>query len=274
MDLRVEPMSDVLGARVTGIDLRDGLDDATFAELRRIWLDHLVILLPGQDISSEQQAAFATGFGVLTTPRDSAPQSDDQPNSLLITNVRDTGMRTALEKDAMLFHTDGAYFEKPCLATLLYSIEASKTGGETLLANCYDAYDALPDEMKLRIDGLTATNAFATDKYNTRVHELEPGMQHFSHPLAITHNETGRKALFVSRMLTVFVDGMDERESNDLLDQLFDHLERPEFVCAHKWTPGDLLMWDNRCTMHGRNDFAPDDRRMLRRMTLDGVRPH
>ena len=155
MELRLEPMSDVLGARVTGIDLRDGLDDATFAELRRIWLDHLVILLPGQDISSEQQAAFATGFGVLTTPRDSPPQSDDQPNSLLITNVKDTGMRTALEKDAMLFHTDGAYFEKPCLATLLYSIEASKTGGETLLANCYDAYDALPDAMKLRIDGLT-----------------------------------------------------------------------------------------------------------------------
>ena len=116
MELRVEPMSDVLGARVTGIDLRDGLDDATFAELRRIWLDHLVILLPGQDISSEQQAAFATGFGVLTTPRDSPPQSDDQPNSLLITNVKDTGMRTALEKDSMLFHTDGAYFEKPCLA--------------------------------------------------------------------------------------------------------------------------------------------------------------
>ena len=88
MDLRVEPMSDVLGARVTGIDLRDGLDDATFAELRRIWLDHLVILLPVQDICTEQQAA--TGFGVLTPPQDSAPQSDDQPNSLLITNVKDT----------------------------------------------------------------------------------------------------------------------------------------------------------------------------------------
>ncbi len=274
MGLNVEPLSDVLGARVTGIDLTRPVDDATFAELRRIWLDYLMILLPGQDITTEQQADFATGFGALTAPRVSAPQTDDQPNALLITNVKDTGMRTALEEGEMYLHADGAYFEKPCLATLLYSIEAPKVGGETLLANCYDAYDALSDEMKERIDGLTATNAFAAEKYNTRVDELEPDMQHFSHPLAITHNETGRKALFVSRMQSVFVDDLKKQESDDLLNTLFEHLERPEFIYAHKWTPEDLIMWDNRCTMHGRNNFDPDDRRMLRRMTLEGVRPH
>lgn len=274
MDFNVTPLSDAIGARITGIDLRDGLDAPTAKALRQVWLDHCVLLIPDQDLSPEQQIAFATAFGELEPPRAAESQSDDEPNLLLITNVTDTGMRTALEEGPLYMHSDGAYHEDPCMATLLYAIEAPAIGGHTILANCYAAYDALPGEIRARIADRTATNAFEIDNYGGRMERIGPDTQHFSHPVAITHNETGRRALFVGRMQTVAVDDLADDESRELLDLLFDHLERPEFNHQHKWAPGDLLMWDNRCTMHGRTDFAPDDRRMLRRATLKGVRPH
>ncbi len=274
MQFTVTPLSDTIGARITGLDLRQPLDEDTARAIREVWLDHCVILIPDQDLTADQQVAFAAAFGELEPPRAAKSQSADEPNVLLITNVEDTGMRTALEEGEMYLHSDGAYYEVPSMATLLYAIEAPAVGGHTILANCYHAYDALPGETKERIAGRTCVNAFELENYNGRMTRLGADTPHFSHPLAITHDETGRKALFVSRMQTISIDGMDDGESNDLLAGLFDHLERPEFTYEHKWTPGDLLMWDNRCTMHGRTDFDPNDRRMLRRLTLKGVRPN
>ncbi len=274
MDFTVTPLSDAIGARITGIDLSDALDEATAEALRRVWLDHCVLLIPGQDLSPEQQIAFARSFGELEPPRAARSQSDDDPDLLLITNVTGTGMRTALEEGPMFMHSDGAYHENPCMATLLYAIEATDSGGHTILANCYAAYDALPDGIKSRIQGRIATNAFEIGNYGGRTERIGPDTPHFSHPVAIIHDETGRRALFVGRMQTVGVEDMEDGESRELLEFLFDHLERPEFSHQHKWTAGDLLMWDNRCTMHGRTDFAAHDRRMLRRVTLKGTRPH
>jgi taurine dioxygenase len=174
----------------------------------------------------------------------------------------------------MQFHTDQCYIERPAKASMLYAIEVPSVGGNTLFANAYMAYETLPDEVKRRIDGRKAINAYdyanASVKRGTK---LGDGVPHYSHPVVRTHPATGRKALYVNRLMTLAIEGLPEAESDELLNFLFDHQEQRQFIYEHVWRVGDILMWDNRCTLHARTDFSSAERRLMRRVTMLGEKP-
>jgi len=270
----LRPLSAALGAEIIGVDLSEEIDDHTFAQIRDAWHRNLVILLRGQELSEEDQVRFAEKFGppaVIHTKQ----FVRNHPAVMLISNIREDGKPIgALPDGEMHFHTDQCHQERPAMASMLYALEVPSTGGNTLFANGYAAYATLPDGMKRRIEGRKALNAYDYDsaamKRGTRLAE---GVPSYMHPVVRTHPATGRKALYVSRLMTVRIEGLPEPESNELLVTLFDHQERREFVYEHVWRPGDLLMWDNRCTLHARTDFSPNERRLMRRVTILGEKP-
>jgi taurine dioxygenase len=270
----VRPLSPALGAEIVGVDLGQEIDDRTFAQIRDAWHEHLVILLRHQELSEDDQVRFAEKFGppaVIHTKQ----FVRNHPAVMLISNIREDGKPIgALPDGEMHFHTDQCHQEQPAMASMLYAIEVPRAGGNTLFANGYKAYEMLPDALKLRIAGRKALNAYDYDtaamKRGTR---LADGVPSCVHPVVRTHPATGRKALYVNRLMTMRIEGLPADESDELLDTLFAHQERREFVYEHVWRPGDLLMWDNRCTLHARTDFSPDERRLMRRVTILGEKP-
>jgi taurine dioxygenase len=154
-------------------------------------------------------------------------------------------------------------------------MEIPSRGGDTLFANMYAAYEALPADLKVRLDGLKAENVYDYDEKTTtkRGSKIREGVKHFAHPVVRTHPVTQRKALYVNRLMTDHIVGMPPDESDATLNFLFDHSEQPRFVYTHKWKVGDLILWDNRCTQHARSDFDATERRKLRRITVQGERP-
>ena len=166
------------------------------------------------------------------------------------------------------------------MAALLYGIEIPSHGGETIFANMYRAYETLPDDLARAIEGRKALNIFEYNEeggYGQSAMELyaerPAGAKCFAHPIVRTHPATGRKALYVNRGMTLCIEGMARGESDALLLRLFDHQEQPRFQYSHIWRVGDLIMWDNRCSLHARTDFPSDERRILRRVTVLGETP-
>ena len=276
------PLAPEIGVEIAGLDLREPLDDATFAAIEKAWLDNCVLLARGQDLDEDAQVAFATRFGPLgQNVNKHNGGSKLHPATMLISNIRENGeLIGALPDGEMLFHSDQCYVEKPCAAAMLYGIETPSRGGETIFANMFRAWETLPEDLKRALDGRRAVNIFEysdTDGYGASAMELfptlPPGSKHFSHPAARVHPRTGRKALYVNRGMTLCIEGMRRAESDALLTRVFDHQEQARFQYAHTWRPGDLVMWDNRSAIHARNDFPGDERRMLRRVTVLGEKP-
>jgi taurine dioxygenase len=267
-------LSAALGAEIIGVDLSEEIDDHTFAQIRDAWHRNLVILLRGQELSEENQVRFAEKFGppaLIHTKQ----FVRNHPAVMLISNIREDGKPIgALPDGEMHFHTDQCHQERPAMASMLYALEVPSTGGNTLFANGYMAYETLPDGIKRRIEGRKALNAYDYDtaamKRGTRLAE---GVPSYVHPVVRTHPATGRKALYVNRLMTVRIEGLPAAESDELLAMLFDHQERREFIYEHVWRAGDLLMWDNRCALHARTDFSPNERRLMRRVTILGEKP-
>jgi len=273
--ISVKPLAHVLGASITGIDLSRPLDDATVADIRKAWYEHLVLVFPGQDISTEDQIHFCRGFGELRQVRPVANQVADQPYVTYVSNVPDLNLKTILKEGAMQFHADQCYYEVPCIATTLYAIEIPRVGGNTMFINCYDAYETLPDDLKTAIAGRNALNVYDYGANpTTRGVDVNPDAPKWLHPMVRIHPETGRKALFVNRLMTFAIEGLGEAEGNTLLEHLFDHAEQDRFIYEHHWTPNDFLLWDNRCTLHARRQFDPKERRMLRRITIHDEVPN
>ena len=270
----LRPLSAALGAEIIGVDLSEEIDDHTFAHIQDAWHLNLVILLRGQELSEEDQVRFAEKFGppaVIHTKQ----FVRNHPAVMLISNIREDGKPIgALPDGEMHFHTDQCHQERPAMASMLYALEVPSTGGNTLFANGYMAYETLPDGIKRRIEGRKALNAYDYDtaamRRGTRLAE---GVPSYVHPVVRTHPATGRKALYVNRLMTVRIEGLPAQESDELLATLFDHQERREFIYEHVWRAGDLLMWDNRCTLHARTDFSPNERRLMRRVTILGEKP-
>lgn len=273
-DLKITPLSEALGAEVSGVDLRAPLDARTISAVREAWHDHLVIVFRDQDLTQEDQERFCAYLGELEKVKSSRSVDDDNPHILFVSNVQEEGKRTVLENGEMWFHSDQCYYECPVSATALYAIEIPESGGNTLFANCYTAFDTLPDDLGEKIEGRRALHAYDYGPEMLVKQGPRPDdAPHFAHPVVRTHPETGRRALYVNRLMTEYIEDIDRAESDRLLGQLFEHVERPEFIYEHIWRPGDLLIWDNRCTLHARTDFDPGARRMLRRMTVKGDRP-
>ena len=277
-NIEVIPLSDALGAEIRGLDLRVPIDEATIKEVEQAWYDHIVLAFRDQDLSMEQQRAFASRFGALA-PRGgdggSAHEKAISENVMLVTNIRENGKPIGTLPDGeMMFHSDTPYFENPRKATLLYGIEIPSWGGETLFSNSYKVAETLPEDIKHKLAGKKAMQIYdyaaqdkKEDSYDFDHHP------HYAHPIFRKHPETGRTSLYVSELMTVEIQGLAKQESDELLSFLFQHQAREEFVYAHKWRPGDLVIWDNRCSVHARNDFPGDERRLLRRLVLHDEHP-
>ena len=274
MSITVSPLSPALGAAITDVDLSQPLDRETFSAIHRAWLDNVIVVFPGQDLTADEQAAFCRNFGELELVRTGNAVGGKYPHVMMITNVRDTGQPTALEDGEMMFHYDQCYYETPCQSSTLFALEVPDEGGNTLFSNCTAAYDALSDDWKARIGGLMARNYYEYARDPTlRPTSINDAAPQWVHPVVRTHPETGRKAIYVNRLMTIWIEGMEEGESSEILNYLFDHIEKPEFIYEHVWTKGDLMMWDNRCSVHARTFFAPEKRRMMRRVTIRDPQP-
>ena len=273
--MEIVQLSSALGAEIRGVDVSRTLDEATFARIRDAWHEHLVIVLRGQDLDEEAQVRFAERFGPLS-PIHTEHHSPTNKAVMYIGNRKKDGRLVgALPLGEMQFHSDQCYKERPAMGTMLYAIEIPAEGGNTLFANAYKAYEVLPAEVKRRIDGRKAVQVY---DYGggvlDRKHMVKPeeGVS-FVHPVARTHPATRRKALYVNRLMTHHIEGLPHEESERLLALMFETIERPEFVYEHRWRVGDLVLWDNRCTLHARRDFNPEENRWLRRVTIQGDRP-
>ena len=193
------------------------------------------------------------------------------PNIMLISNIRENGEPIgALPDGEMMFHHDMIHAPIPHKGTLLYSVEIPATGGDTLFASGYAAYDTLDAGIRARLEG---RRAFHHYNYGSTKKGDGHGVEAFGeaiHPVFRTHEDTGRKAVYVNRLMTIGIEGMAAAESGPLLEAVFDHAEKPEFVYAHKWRVGDVVLWDNRCSSHARTDFPAAERRLMLRTTVKG----
>ena len=269
----VRQLSPALGAEIAGVDLRDPINDALKQQFLDVWHRHLVILLRNQTLDEDAQVRFAETFGSPAKITSGRTFSARYPSVMLISNIRRDGKPIgALPDGEMHFHTDQCHQEIPAKATVLYAIEIPSKGGNTLFSNAYTAYETLPADLKQRIAGRHALNAYDKDS-TLRTANYDDAGSSCWHPVVRTHPATGRKALYVNRLMTREIEGLPCDESDALLQKLFDHQEQPGFVYEHVWRPGDILMWDNRCTLHARTDFSAGERRMLRRVTILGEKP-
>jgi taurine dioxygenase len=268
------------GVEILGVDMSRPVPQETIAEIYRLFLDHCVILFRDQNLTQEDLVRATGQFGRCADyDRPMDLRSDTQrrtlPQVMLITNIREDGKPIgALPDGEMWFHHDMIHSQLPHKATLLYSVEIPSWGGETLFSNLYAAYETLPDDLKDVLRGRMALNAF---NYGSRFKGDPEGLatrKQAVHPALYKHEESGRTAVYVDRLMTHSLVGLPEAESDALLERIFDHIESEEFIYEHKWRKGDLLMWDNRSSIHARKDFPADQTRLMWRTTLAGdVRP-
>jgi len=284
----VLPADAALGAEVRGLDL-PRIDDATFSRMHQYFLEHLLLCFRGQTFGVQDLVTLVRRFGTPVTSsnlhkRDLAERTANQvfnlpPEVTVVTNVRENGKPVGILGDGeVVWHADFSFKEKPTAARMLLAVEIPPAGGHTYFANCYAAYDALPTAMKKRISGLTVKQADIVDT----AMKLRPGaslnadIRTFpgpSHPIISTHPETGRNMLFLGRRHGAYVNGMSLEDSEALLNELWAHATKPEFVYEHHWQQGDVVVWDNRATLHKRDAFASDSRRILYAAQVEGHRP-
>jgi len=279
--LDVRPLTRHIGAEIHGLDLRERPDEETVRAVYRAWLDHLVLVFPGQTLSQEDLLRATTYFGEpghLDRPAKYFPPGFARmlPGIMLISNIRENGEPIgALPDGEMMFHHDMIHKDVPSKATMLYSVEIPSYGGDTLFASGYAAYETLDPAVRERLEGKRALHHY---NYGSTQRGDDRGTEAFNecvHPVFRTHEETGRKAVYVNRLMTVKIVDMEAAESERLLNILFDQAEKPEFVYAHRWRKGDVLLWDNRCSSHARTDFPSNQRRLMLRTTVVGnVRPY
>jgi taurine dioxygenase len=261
-----------LGAEVRGVTLADGLDDATYAEVRRALLEHQVLFFKEQrEIRPETQVAIGKRFGELHF-HPAAPQMAGHPEIFEIYTHKDSKIA-----NGEFWHSDVSCDEIPPLGTILQVHVLPEIGGDTLFANMYAAYDALSEPLKAMLGGLTATHGSEhvyRGRYSDRgVDDTGRSYPSAAHPIVRTHPETGRKALYVNRTFTTRINELGEAESESILGFLFDHGEQLDFQIRFRWEQHDVAFWDNRCTMHHAVwDYWPHERKG-RRVTIKGDRP-
>jgi len=277
--LSVRKLAPAIGAEVLGVDLSQPMDDALFREIERAWHGHCILLFREQTLDDLQQVAFAARFGDLAHTLKAYEGGKLHPALMYVTNEKRDGRYVgALPDGEMFFHSDMCYLERPLSASMLYAIALPPEGGNTVFASMYAACDALPPDLRQKLEGRLAVNSYepgyGTSDVKMRIKTpAPPTASSFAHPVIRTHPATGRKALYVNRLMTDYVVGMPREESDALLERVFDHQEQPQFQYEHRWQVGDLLIWDNRCTLHARRDFPATHLRKLRRVAVKGDRP-
>ena len=274
--LDVVQLSPHIGAEIRHLDLRETRDPSTVEAIHQAWLEHTVILFRNQELSQEDLLRVTGYFGEvgkLSRPPEFFPKGYSRllPNIMMISNIRENGETIgALPDGEMMYHHDMIHAAIPHYATLLYSMEIPSYGGDTLFASGYAAYEKLDPAIRTKLEGQNAVHHYNYGSTQRGDNRGVAAHGESVHPVFRTHDETGRKAIYVNRLMTVGIVDMPPEESEPLLNAVFDHSEKPEFVYAHVWRKGDLLIWDNRCSMHARTDFPADQRRLMLRTTIKG----
>ncbi len=273
--LGVQRIAGSLGAEISGVDLREPIDDALMARIRAIWLEHLVIFFRDQALTTGQFLAFAKRIGqVIEYPF--VKGLPDFPEVIPVVKLEHERVNFG-----GLWHSDTTYLETPPMASMLIALEVPPFGGDTLFANMYAAYEALSPGMQAILQALKGVSSSAkADASRTREDRIKTDGRAEArtdyvaeHPVVRTHPETGRKALYVNVGHTIRFQDMTEEESAPLLQFLFQHQVRPEFTCRFSWRPGSIALWDNRCTQHNPVNDYHGHRRVMHRVTLAGDRP-
>ncbi len=274
-NFEVCPLASALGAVIHGVDLSAALSDACFAEIRDAYHRHGVIFFRDQRLTPEQHIAFARRWGAINVNR-FFKAVEGYP---MIAEVRKEPQQQ--ENIGGGWHTDHSYDAAPAMGSILYAREVPEVGGDTLFASMYRAYDTLSDGLKRTLEGLKAwhssRHAFGPSaqeletRRDGRVGHPELATQDALHPVVIRHPETGRKALYVNPGFTLRFDGWSDAESKPLLDYLYAHAARPEHTCRFRWRPGSIAFWDNRATWHRAMNDYHGQRRLMHRITIEGV---
>jgi len=275
--LRITKLAEPLGAEVSGVDLAAALPEEMFSAIQEAWLEHLVLRFRGQSLTDPQLMAFSRRFGELDPPGPNPygkPFLADHPEMNVISNIKVDGVPIGgLGDGEAIWHADMTYVEKPPKGAMLYALEVPASGGDTYWASMYAAYETLPDDLKARIHGRRAVHDATYNSAGQRrkgYAELTdprkaPGARH---PLVRAHPQTGRPCLFLGRRRNSYVEGLELEESEALLDLLWAHATQPRFAFRQQWRAGDLVLWDNRCTLHRRDAFDPAARRLMHRTQI------
>ena len=278
-----EKLHPTIGAKVQGIDLSI-LNDDNISEINNLWLKYLILLFPNQDISDEDHIRFGRKFGQLEKHPSLSHRSSKNPEIYRVSNVSEEGKiipskNTSWQylKQSWLWHTDSSFREIPSKGSILHGISTTRKGGSTYFANMYEAYNDLDDTTKERINNLLVIHdhdyiinlsSELKSKQNKGSYEDLPPVKH---PLVQIHPVTRKKSLFLSPHTMVNIDDFNEKNGRKLLDELIDHSVQPKYVYKHEWTDNDIIMWDNRCTMHSVEPFDNNTiKRIMHRVTLVG----
>jgi taurine dioxygenase len=269
------------GAEVTGVDLRT-ITDSGFAAINQAWIDHQVLLFRDQTLSDPDLIAFSHRFGDL----DHAPIQengqrfvDGRPEIYVVSNVIENGVAIgSLGAGEAVWHTDMSYLPAPPKASMLFALEIPPSGGDTSFCDMYAAFETLPAGlrdralgMRVKHDGTYNSGGYVRQGVTpTDDPRQAPGTLH---PLVCTHPESGRRMLYLGRRRMAWIEGLDLAASEALLDEIWAHATRPEFSFTHRWRVGDLVLWDNRCTMHRRDPFDAASRRVMHRTQIKGAAP-
>ncbi len=275
MSLTIKRLAHGLGARVDGLDPRTQSKD-DIAEVRAAWLEHQVLVLSDMEMTPEEHIALTRPFGELELHPDPGVRGTEYPELFRVTNAVTNGKRSLSETVARGWHSDGAYTNRPPTASLLHCRALPKVGGTTWFANQYLAYETLSPALKEIVEQLyVVNNIFHAPSVKARPRaDMERAVAAnppVVHKVVRVHPETGRKALYLNELVSEKFDGWTEEESEGLLKYLFAHSTRPEFVYRHDWRLNDVVMWDNRCTVHfAPADYDPAELRDMWRSTLKG----
>jgi taurine dioxygenase len=271
--IAVKRLGPQIGAEIHGVDVNT-LDDAGFAEIYRAWLDHNVVVLPGQQLELDDFLRYSRRFGVVH-PHPSKSTRHPEVPEITVLGVNKFGPDGALDqaiyrRGAEGWHTDGAYDQEPFKATQLYALAVPSRGGDTLFASMYAAYEALPPRLKARLDGRRGVFTYGGRRKATAL--LNPEDRDWTpvvHPIIRTHPETGRKALYFDPGKILAIEGLAGDESDALIDELTERMIQPEGEYRHRWRKGDVVIWDNRCSYHkAAGDYPPEEDRIHWRVSI------
>jgi len=274
----VTPLSPKIGVEIAGIDLSQPLDEATFAEIRRLLNEHSLIAIRSQNLSEAEHVAFARRFGQLQIHVLKQFLTTPYPELYVLSNKREAGKPIGNHKEGWNWHSDLSYLEVPCLGSVLYAREVPPVGADTLFSSMEAAWEALDAETQAKIRSLKCVHSYsgyyakAFADRTPLTEEQRAATPDVVHPLVRTHPETGRLSLYVGEDVVKEVVGLEPEESAELLARLNRHATSEEFSHRHKWRQGDVIIWDNRCTMHKATPY--DDvayTRVMHRATICGT---
>jgi taurine dioxygenase len=262
-----------IGVEVSGVDLRT-LDDAGFAPIYQAWLDHNVLVVTGQELSINEFLAYSRRFGIVSPHPSKSTRHPDLPEITVLGTGKinpDGSLNEAIyRRGAEGWHTDGAYDEVPFKATQLYALAIPDTGGDTLFASGYAAYDAMPERLKQRLEGVFGAFTYGgRRKAQALLNPEDRDWVPVLHPIIRTHSETGRKSLYFDPGKILYIQGAEKPESDALIDELTALMIQPEGEYRHKWHVGDVVIWDNRCSFHkAAGDYPPEQDRIHWRTSI------